>query len=231
MILPGLTPEEQRALILSVGTHKRRRELSPVEVGRLMSKAKTCGASAREIAEACHLTDTSMVSRFLRLLALPELAQTWVAWEPNESQVSLSTAQEIARIAGAESQLRMATLVLEHRLTSKEAGHAVMRIQRAREDPDTAVAAVVKLRPTIRKRYVFVASVTDSHSRQRLSTLSQNERNEVLASALRGLGLQDMSGTLGASHFTLVADASSAKGQTADSLEASVGNQIRALMA
>ena len=231
MILPGLTPEEQRSLILSVGTHKRRRELSPVEVARLMEKAKLHGASTREIAEVCHLTDTSMVPRFLRLLNLPELVQTWVAWEPDESQLSLTTAQEIARISDGASQQRMATLILENRLRSKETGHAVMRMQRAKEDPDTAIAAVVKLRPTIRKRFVFVATVTDPHTRMELSKLNQNHRNEILADALRRLGLQDMKGTLGSTRFTVVADEAAAEGHTADSLEASLGTQIRTLLA
>lgn len=228
MILPGLTPEEQRDLILSVGTHSRHRILSPVEVARLMKKASDHGARRQQIAEVCHLDGTTMVSRFLRLLRLPEVVQTWVAWEPNVSELSLSAAQEIARLSDGGSQLSMAKLVLESRLTSKEAGNAIMRIQRGGERVDSAVTAVLRLRPRVVKKFVFIGTITDIPTRRLLDALTQHERNSLLREVLHSLELEDMSGTLGTSRFTLVADESTAMGQSADALEASIVAHLRA---
>ena len=67
----GLSSAEVRQLILSVGTHKSERPLSPVEVAQLMQKAVKAGENRKEIAARLLLEDSSIIGRFIRLLQLP----------------------------------------------------------------------------------------------------------------------------------------------------------------
>ena len=62
----GISPEDKRDLILSVGIHKTERPLSPIEVAELLEKLISSGTTKKEISKEI-LLDSTMISRFLRL--------------------------------------------------------------------------------------------------------------------------------------------------------------------
>ena len=69
-MLPGLSPDEMRSLLLSVGSHRDNRDVLPLKVAELFDKAIKHGAKKRDCAISVHFDGTSMVSRFLKLLDL-----------------------------------------------------------------------------------------------------------------------------------------------------------------
>ena len=75
----GITAEEQRDLILSVGIHKQERTLSPIEVAQLLDKAIKAGTNIKELSGEI-LLDTTMITRFLRLLDISPNLQHLVGW-------------------------------------------------------------------------------------------------------------------------------------------------------
>jgi hypothetical protein len=92
----------------------------------------------------------------------------------------------------------------------------------------------IGMRPTVERRYVFVGAVTDPEQVNELQALSQRERNERIAAALRLLGLQSVSGTLGNEIFTLVGDELSSRelsGLAAESLEEQIVSALRQVRA
>ena len=75
-----LEPQELKGLILSVGTHRAERPLSPLEVGVLVRKATQRGTDLKDIAEATQLEGTTQLSRFTKLLELPTDTHYLIDW-------------------------------------------------------------------------------------------------------------------------------------------------------
>ena len=59
----GLLSHEISKLILSVGTHKSKRPLSPVEVAEFMQKSLDAGEKRTEIATRLYLEDSSIITQ------------------------------------------------------------------------------------------------------------------------------------------------------------------------
>ena len=77
--MKGLSPYEIRQLILSVGTRKSVRPLSPVEVGILIQKALDAGEKREEIADRLHLDGSTVIGTF-RPSALFACSSTTSHW-------------------------------------------------------------------------------------------------------------------------------------------------------
>ena len=73
--MKGLSAYELRQLILSVGTHRSDRPLSPIEVAKLMRRALDMGETRKTLAGRLLLDDSSIIGRFMRLLSLPVQVQ------------------------------------------------------------------------------------------------------------------------------------------------------------
>src|SRR5690242_10876220 len=100
-----LEPQELRGLILSVGTHRAERPLSPLEVGILIRKATLRGSDLKEIAEVTQLEGTTQLSRFMTLLKLPQDTHHLVDWGKSAGGgVGFTTAFEIARLDSADDK-------------------------------------------------------------------------------------------------------------------------------
>ena len=82
-----LSPQELQGLLLSVGTHRGKRLLSPVEVANLFAKVTSEGGRLGDCARAAQLEGTTMVGRFLRLLKLPESVRHLVDWGSNPGAI------------------------------------------------------------------------------------------------------------------------------------------------
>jgi len=203
-MLPGLTAEEHKRLILSVGTHRGKRLISPVEAAVLFAKAQAAGASLAECAKTVQLDGPTWVGRFLSLLKLPEDVRHLVDWGRAAGAVTFTAAAEIARLDSGDDQRGALQTALAHDLSSAEVRQLVQLRRRSRHTIEECAAAVLKMRPRIEVKHVFVGSVTPG-LRARLGGLGQYERDHLFAGAARKVvGSVRVGGRLGAERFTLV---------------------------
>lgn len=198
----------RKSLIMSVGTHRNRRPLSPIEVAEALERMVTDGMSPRAVADAIHLEDPTMVTRFRRLLRLTPRIRHLVDWGRNPSSLSLTTASEIARIEMADDQETIARATLEHRLSSGEIRQVAQILDRSKESVPAAINSVLRLRPQVTKRYIFIGDVISGDLRSQLTDLTQQERDHLLRLVLNKWypTLPQWSGRLGPNRFTLVGD-------------------------
>lgn len=204
-MLVGLSADEYKKLLLSVGTHRGKRPLSPVEAAALLRKATSAGASLSECAKAVQLEGPTWVSRFLKLLDLPQDVQHLIDWGRGAGTIAFTSASEVSRLDDPVDQRRAIQVGLEHNLSSAEMRQLVQLRKRSRKPMDECVAGVLKMRPQIEIRHVFIGAVTGDPLRARLRGLSQYERDQLLEAACRKklAGLR-LSGRLGVERFTLV---------------------------
>ncbi len=200
-MIPGVSAEEQRDLILSVGTHQGQRRLSPGQVAELLGSATASGATRRSLSEALGLRDTSMIGRFLKLNALPPGARDLVGWGRNPEELSLSVAAEIAS-APAQARDELIAAAQAHRLTKEEARAVVQRLDRSGDSPAQAVEVIVALRSETVRRYVFLGRLELPKLRRELVLRSHEERQLLFAEVLEALGV-DAAGALRPNGFSL----------------------------
>ena len=204
-----LSPETQRDLILSLGTHRTRRRLSPVEVARLIDEVYRKGTSFREIAQLVNFGSTSTLREIHRLLALSPDIQHLVGWgKPTASTLPMKSAQQIARLSLWPDQLAAAEATLLHELTSEETRQLVEMKIRSLEPIDDCVHAILRLRPTVERRYLFLGAVTSSQVCQHLVSLTQVERDEIFQAGVHHCfgKWPRWSGKLGPSRFAIMGD-------------------------
>jgi hypothetical protein len=201
-----LTAEERRDLLLSVGTHKGLRRLSPIEVADLFRKAIAGGASLNYCAEAARLDGTTWVRRFLRVSDLPPGVRLLVDWgKTDEASIGFTTATEIARLKVPADQEKLARATIAYRLSSAEVRQIVQLKTRSGRTVEEAISDGLKMRPEITVRHVFIGAITNPASRARLSAMVQTERNSILISLLARVfpGLP-VTGRLAPDRFTIV---------------------------
>lgn len=207
----GLPPETLKRLILSVGTHRRDRPLSPVEVAEVCERAVAAGASLAELAQACQFDGTTMISRFLRLLKLSSEVRHLVDWgQGSDSTVGFTAASQLSRLVNGNDQVLACHAALEHRLTSKEIEQAVQLRLRSRRPMGQCVHDVLEMRPRVERRHLLVGGITSDAVRRWLSGMTQAERDKVFAAVLladhpeaRRFGAR-----LGVERFTITGDES-----------------------
>lgn len=167
----GLASEEQRDLIVSVATHRDERRLSPLEVSRLFSRACEHGASLGDCAELAGLSGPTMVSRFLRLQELPQMVIDLVDWGSSGTTLAFTAASEIARLPEAARELAALT-ALAAGLRTGEITQVVQRILRGERAAEDAVEEILRLRPKVERRHVFVSFFADQELATRAAGLS-----------------------------------------------------------
>lgn len=201
-----LSPELKRDLILSLGTHRTERRLSPFEVARLIDFLYRNGTSFKAIAQLVSLKSTSTLREIHRLLALAPDIQHLVGWgKPSASTLPMKSAQQIARLSSWPDQMTAAQATLVHELNSEEARQVVESRIRSREPIDDCINAVLRLRPTIERKYLFFGAVISTRVCHHLENLTQVERDEVFKAGINHCygKWPQWSGKLGASRFTI----------------------------
>jgi hypothetical protein len=181
-----LTAEERRDLLVSVGTHRGQRRLSPVEVAGLFQKAIAAGASPAQCASAAGLAGTEMVKRFLRLLDLPPSVQAAVSWGGSDTTLAFSAASEIARLDPSLQELT-AREALARGLSSSEIKQVVQRIARSGLGSQEAIAEIVALRPVVERRHVIIGMLSSAAVGERIEELKQDARDDLLTRVLEKL--------------------------------------------
>jgi len=227
----GLTEEERRDLLVSVGTHRGQRRLSPVDVARLFQKAIDAGASLAQCASAAGLEGTEMVKRFLRLLDLPPSVQTAVSWGGSDTTLAFTAASEIARLAPSLQELT-AREALARGLSSSEIKQVVQRIARSGLGSLEAVEEIVALRPVVERRHVIIGILSNPTVGKRIEELRQDERDDVLARVLEKLiGEQHVASRLTPTGFVITGSEDLAEtihglGDFEATISAAVGEQL-----
>lgn len=207
-MLPGLSGLEIGRLRMSVGygTHKRGRPLSPIEVGRLLRRAQSAGASLQDCAEFLKLSK-DQASRFLSVLEIPEDFRHLVEFGGNaDSKIGFTTAVQLARVSDRDSQRAVATAILEQKLRTDEVRQVIQLHKRSGRTMKECLNEVIAMRPTVERHYVFIGAVSDERVEAILAKMAQSERDALLRFGIDALDLKGTSGRLGAKLFTLVGD-------------------------
>ena len=205
-MLENISPVELGRLRMSVGygRQKKGRPLSPVEVGSLLRRARSAGASLQECAEAIRLNGTGHIGRFLQILTLPDDLQHLVDWGTSKSTIGFSTAVELSRFRKDADQYFVAKAILGEGLRAKEVQQVRQLRFRSQRPIEKCVREIVGMRPTVEKRYVFIGSLIGSQTTAALENLKQEERDSILEAGIRTIELHGATGRLGSRFFTLV---------------------------
>ncbi len=205
-MLAGLNGLELGRLRMSVGYggHRKERPLSPIEVGRLLRRAKEDGMSRKDCAMEINLKGTSQIGRFLRILELPEDLQHLVNWGSSKDTIGFSSAFELARVRSADDQRVVAESILVNGLKSKEVRDVVQLCERSGRPIQDCLKEVLRMRTTIDKFYVFIGSISDHNVEDKLAQLSQIQRDLILRTVIDKLSFRGATGRLGRRFFTLV---------------------------
>ena len=203
----GLSPEEEKELILSVGTHRSGRRLSPLEVAQFFGRMTTHGASLKDCADLVQFEGTTMVSRFLRLLELEPDIQHLVDWGQSGSTVAFTAATELSKLDRSEQRPAVRE-ILENGLKSQEVKQLVQLRRRSGKSLDVCAEEIVRLRPQIERRHVIIGAVTDPEVKSALESVLQTERDRYLLEVIRSVfGLRSgFACRLGVDRFTVTAD-------------------------
>jgi hypothetical protein len=203
--IEALSADERRQLLLSVGTHRGQRPLSPTEAAGLFSKIMQSGGSLTDCAQAASLEGTTWVSRFLRLLRLPATVQHLVDWGSGAGILGFTAATELARLDLPSDQEEVVQAVLANRLSGAEVRQIVQLRRRSHRPIGECIAEVVGMRPRIEKRFVYVGAVQAPEPRGKLAGMHQQQRDQLLRRILSEI-VRDTTVTvarLGSERFTL----------------------------
>ena len=187
------------------GRHKPGRPLSPIEVGELLRRAQSAGASRQDCAKYLKLSD-DQITQFLRVFALPVDIRHLVTFGRSRDSIGFTTAVQLTRVEGPDDQRALATAVIEHTLQMDEVRQIAQLRKRSGRTIDQCLAEVLAMRPTVERHYVFIGAVADESVESVLGQMTQAERDTILRSGLEAIGLEDAAGRLGEKFFTLVGD-------------------------
>lgn len=204
----GLSVDVQKRLLLSVGSHRATRPLSPVEVAEAVQLSLDAGSTLQEIAEFLQLEGTSVLTKFVRLLRLSTHVRHLVDWGRSESTIGFTAASEVARLDDLEGQMQLCQAGLQHQLGSAEMKQILQLHRRSRRPVPECVAEILKLRPRVQTIHVLLGAVTGPDVRKRLASLSQAERDTALWSAMKSAfpRLGTFGCRLGPERFTITGD-------------------------
>lgn len=225
-----LSQGERQRLLLSVGTHRGERPLSPVEVANLYTKMINAGASLSDCARASNLEGTTWVGRFLQLLKLPEAVRHLVVFGGGAGTISFSTAAEVARLEDHEEEEALVQGALTHRLSGSEVRQVVQLRRRSKRSLQECLTEVIGMRPRVEKRFLYVGAITDARLKYKIGAMSQHERDQLLQRAIDAvLGANTLTlAKLGSDRFTLVGAAAFGEKMSTkkDSLEQEINDAL-----
>lgn len=206
-LLPGLTPEECRNLLLSVGTHRGTRRLEPCEVADLFQRALESGATKADCARFVQLQGTTMISRFLKLLRLTPEIRYLIEFGQSPGVLSFACAIRLAELHRSDQAVAVSE-TLAHSLNKEEVGQVVELRKRSDRPIKDCFAEVVGMRRTVVKQFLFIGSVTSENIRKVIQHLHQTERDALLNRAVATVYGNDGSiiAKLGVDRFTLMTD-------------------------
>ena len=228
----GLSGEDYRDLVLSVGTHRKSRRLSPLEVAQLIAKAVAADATRDDCATALGVGITQ-VRTFLKLLDLDVDIQHLADWRGSKNAtIPFSTLAELARLA-PHDQVQAVDSVLRHGLTWKEVVQLVQIAKRSDKPIGECISDVLNLRPEVVTRHLFVGAITSELLARQVRNKNQSDRDHLFSQALNRLVGSDYlaKGRLGDDKFTILSDHDLPKllGTDPDELEKTINELLETL--
>jgi hypothetical protein len=205
-MLPGLSAEEGRDLLLSVGTHHGKRRLSPVEVAEVFNKSISAGASPSDCARFVHLNGPTMVSRFLKLLKLTPNIRHIVDWGQTGATMSFEAAWRLGEL-NSEEQDAAAQEIVANQMGKEEVRQIIQIRHRSNRDIKQCVAEVLGMRSSVTRKHVFLGGVIGADIKRALAAMHQADRDALFGGVMKeAFGSVRIAGRLGAERFTLVTD-------------------------
>ncbi len=203
--MKGISPENLRDLILTVGIHKKERLLSPIEAAVLINTALKAGTTTKEVSQIVLLSE-DMVKRFNQLTKFPVEIQHLVDWGRKSSKISFSAAVKITSLKLETERLILGEATLEYGFSKNEVIEIVDNRNRIGKPIDICIEETLKMRPQIIKRYLFIGSVKSQVVRERITNLSQKERDLLLKTVINSNlpGLPSWEGALGENRFSII---------------------------
>ena len=225
-----LPVEVQRNLVLSVGTHRRTRPLSPIEVGIAVDYEINQGTSSTELAGDLLLKDTSILQKFRNLARLTPELHHLVDWGASPATISMSSAAEIARLKTSADQNLLADSLLENRITWKEILQIVELSSKQIASLPAVIEQILNARPKLVHQHIFIGAVSRLEMSELLAAMTQQQRDTILAKVLANVLPKGISakGRLGSSRFDIVGGEDLAKllGQLPQGFENLFNQQI-----
>jgi len=206
--MKGLPPKTQKNLILSVGTQRSIRPLTPVEVAEAIEISLASGSSIKELASELDV-DTSMLGYFRRLLKLSPEVRYLVDWKKTgKLLLNTETASLIARLSAIEEQQKVAEAFFRNNLAREEVRQIVQLRERSDKTISDCISEVLQMRPNIVKRYILIGAIISEKVREALQGMTQHERDQLLKEALTSSHpeLPPWDGKLGVDRFTVIGD-------------------------
>lgn len=232
-MISGLSQTELQSLILSVGTHRGHRRLSPMEVATLLRQAMEAGTSRQALSESLKISEIQ-VSRFIRLFDLEPDLRDLADWgRGNASTIPFSSLLEIVRLTPSQ-QFEVVESALTHKLTKAEFRQISQMSERSGRHIDDCIADVIERRPQVQMQFVLIGSIHQNKLQEYLDTQLQNTRDYLLKEVLDKLGQPSRAihGRLGSKMFTFLAgqDIVSLLDMDPDAIEAFVNERLTLLV-
>ena len=229
----GLSQTELQSLILSVGTHRGRRRLSPMEVATLLHQAVEAGTSRKALSDTLKISEIQ-VSRFIRLFELePELRDLADWGRGNAATISFSSLLEIVRLEPSQ-QIEVATSALAHKLTKAEFRQISQIAQRSGRHISDCIADVIERRPRVYMQFVLIGSIQEDELQKYLEAQLQSDRDCLFKGVLDKLGKpnKNIRGRLGSRTFTILSsqNISNLLDMDPDAIEAFVNQHLNLLV-
>lgn len=188
--------DKWRDLVLSIGTHRRIRRLSPVEVATLLSetikKGEKYGVLKEEIAKELQLRDTSMMYKFLSLLKIPKEFYQLIVWGNKKNKISFSSAFYTSHLSDKEMTYFLES-ILSYDLTKNEARQVSELKRRSNFDIKKCIDEVLLGRPIIREQTMFIGLIKDKTFLNKLMDVPPNLRNikfnQYLGDIFKGINI------------------------------------------
>jgi hypothetical protein len=144
------------ALLASLGTHKRRRPLSPVETALELQFFLGNGGKIEQLP-----VGKEQVREFLSLLKLSPMVRNMIGWGGiRDAEIGMDNGYRISMLKSEHEQESLAKAILESKLTPREVARIVRHRNRHPEKTlGECIEAVVAMRPI--KRNLFITQISD----------------------------------------------------------------------
>jgi hypothetical protein len=177
-MLDSLSSDERRDLILSVGTHKRKRRLSPIQIAKLVDRLyKIQGISLELIAMELSLKSSYSLKKFISLLSLPLELQPLITWGASPGYLSFSVAHEISKVKDNDKILILSKDAIENQRTSEEVRAIIQCNKRKGGSISQCIEQIEAIQGKVVQHYVFLGQI--------LSIKNQSQSDEEYSCKLR----------------------------------------------
>ena len=163
MTLRTLSQTDLRDLLLSVGTHRERRKLTPLQVAHLLSREVATGTTRGTIAKALRV-NPSQVGSFLKLSHLhPPIARKATWGRTTSDAIGFSSLAELHPLTKApfspNDQTSVADAIQLHRFTRAEVQAIVQTARRSRKPLHDCIEETLRRRPTVSTTRVLLGTI------------------------------------------------------------------------